>query len=531
MTKLFYNGNIYTMDREKPIVENVLIKNGEILEVNVEKDISEDCEMVNLKNKTMVPGLSDSHLHTLMYGQELNRLDLTDVKSVEEMINKARNYINNREVGSDDWIFGYGWNQDRFHEERIPTSKDLDKISTNYPIVFSRECRHLLVVNSVVLDKIDLKDKTIVNNDKIICNKSNKPKGIFCENAQKIVLDEAPKLKIEDIKNYIIKAGKEFRNKGLTFVQSDDLNDANIPNGKIIQAYKELADNKKLPVRFNLQLRLNTPKEFREFLSEHKFDFYNEFLTLGPLKIWADGSLGARTAALRESYFDSEDNFGELLIEKDHMKEMAEIAYENDIQIACHAIGDRAINQFIEVIEEMNLKYKSKNLRHRIIHVQLADYGLLKRMASAGINVDIQPAFTASDWKTVQKLIGSNREKQSYLWKDMIDLNINTTGSSDCPIETPDPLWGIYCAVTRKDSELEPKYGWLPNQKITLQDAIEMYTINSAYNAFEELKRGKIKVGYQADFTIIEDDLFYIEAESLKDVQVKGVVIDGEIYW
>lgn len=530
MPKLFYNGNIYTMDRGRPVAENVLVKDGLITKLDLERDIDGQYEKVDLEGKTMIPGLADSHLHTLMYGQELDRLDLSGSCSIDDLIASVRSFIETKEPGDDDWIFGWGWNQDNFDQEKLPTAADLDKISDKYPIVLNRECRHLLVVNSVVLERINLTGDIEVEDGKVVLDKDNKPNGIFCENAQKLVLDAVPEPDLEDIKKYIIKAGKKFREKGLTFVQSDDLDDANNSYKKILQAYYELADEKKLPVRFNLQLRLKTPEQFKEFLAGHELGRYNDFLTLGPLKIWADGSLGARTAALRESYTGLEDEFGELLFSKDKMREMVDIAYKNDVQIACHAIGDRTIEQFVEIIEEMNLKYRNKDLRHRIIHAQLADYSLLKRMAFAGINVDIQPAFTASDWKSVENKIGAKRTNQSYLWKDMIDLGINTAGSSDCPIESPDPIWGIFCAVTRKDGNLEPEHGWMPNQKITVRDGIEMYTTNAAYNAFAESRRGKIKAGYQADFTVLRNDLFLTEADNLKDVQVKDVIINGEVY-
>jgi hypothetical protein len=210
------------------------------------------------------------------------------------------------------------------------------------------------------------------------------------------------------------------------------------------------------------------------------------------------------------------------------MERLVEIAFKNKMQVACHAIGDRTIEQFVEVVEKMQQKYDD-NLRHRIIHSQLADYQLLKRMKAAGINTDIQPAFTASDWKIVENRIGKDREQQSYLWKDMIDLGINTAGSSDSPIEKPDPIWGISCLVSRKDKFYKPKYGWLPNQKVTVQDALEIYTKNAAYNAFAEDKFGQIKPGYKADFSILSQNPFYVKEDKLREIEVCNTIIDGNL--
>jgi hypothetical protein len=526
--KLFYNAdNIYTMNRERPVIENVLVEKGVIVDYNVEA--SESYEKIDLKGKTLVPGFIDSHLHTLMYGIELDMLDLSDTSSIKDLIAKTKKYIKKKDLKKGEWIIGWGWNQDKFENEELPKAKDLDKISTEYPIVLKRECRHLLVANSLALKKADITEATKVVDGKINLDSDGDPNGILRENAQKLVLKAAPETTVKDIKNYIVKSGKKFRENGLTFVQSDDLDDSNVSYKKVLQAYYELADSGQLPVRFNLQLRLTTIDQLNEFLSEHKLGKYNDFLTLGPLKIWADGSLGARTAALRESYTDRDNSFGELLCSKEKMEKMAKIAFENEMQIACHAIGDRTIEQFIEVIESLNKEYDT-NLRHRIIHSQLADYKLLKRMKKAGINTDIQPAFTVSDWKIVANRLGKRREQQSYLWKNMLDLNINTAGSSDCPIEKPDPIWGISCAVTRKDKDKKPDHGWLPQQKITVQDALEIYTKNAAYNAFEEKDKGKIEVGYKADFTIIDQNPFLIKADELRDINIEATVIGGEIY-
>lgn len=462
-----------------------------------------------------------------MYGSELDKIDLSAAKSIKELIDLGKKHIEDKDLKSNDWIFGWGWNQENFEEDSLPTAKDLDKISIDNPIVFKRECRHVLTANTVALKKAGLYKKNI-NNKRIYKNQKGYPNGILCEDAQNLILDAAPQTTVKDIKNYILEASKKYLEYGLTFVQSDDLADSSISFHKTLQAYFELADSGKLPLRYNLQLRLTNEKDLKEFIANYRPGKYNDYLTLGPLKIWADGSLGARTAALRESYNNLDSAYGELLCSREKMKNLVKIACENKMQVACHAIGDRTIEQFVEIIESMQEKY-NHNLRHRIIHSQLADYQLLKRMKAAGINTDIQPAFTASDWEIVENRIGKDREQQSYLWKDMIDLGINTAGSSDSPIEKPDPIWGISCLVSRNDEFLKPEFGWLPNQKVTVQDALEIYTKNGAYNAFAEDKFGQIKPGYRADFSILSQDPFYVKEDKLREIEVCNTIIDGNL--
>lgn len=525
MPKLFYNADIYTMDKSNPVIENVLVEDGLIIGYNVE--VSEKYQKVDLKGKTLIPGLCDSHLHTVMYGSELDKLDLSKANSIDQLIKMGQKYLKQKDFKPNEWMFGWGWNQENFKENKLPTAQDLDKISTEIPIVFKRECRHVLTANSAALKKAKLYQKEI-KNERVYTDQNNKPNGILCEDAQNLILAAAPQTTITDIKKYILKASAKYLEYGLTFVQSDDLADSNISFTKTLKAYFELADSGKLPLRYNLQLRLTNEKELKEFIAKYNISDYNDYLSLGPLKIWADGSLGARTAALRKAYSDQADNEGQLLCSRKKMKKLVEIAYKNKMPVACHAIGDRTIEQFVEIIEELNQKF-DYNLRHRIIHSQLADYKLLKRIKAAGINTDIQPAFTASDWKIVKERIGKQREYQSYLWKNMVDLNINAAGSSDSPIERPDPIWGISCLVTRKDSDLKPDYGWLPNQKVTVQTALEIYTKNGAYNARAENKLGKIKTGYKADFSILSKNPFYVKPDELREIKVDATVIDGNL--
>lgn len=525
MPKLFYNADIYTMDRSNPVINNVVVEDGIIIGYNVEE--SEKYQKVDLKGKTLIPGLCDSHLHTVMYGSELDKLDLSEANSIDQLIKMGKNYLKEKKIKPNEWIFGWGWNQENFSENRLPTAQDLDKISTEIPIVFKRECRHVLTANSAALKQANIYKKQL-KNERIYTDTNNNPNGIFCEDAQELILAAAPQTTVADIKKYILKASKKYLEYGLTFVQSDDLADSNLDFNKILKAYFELADNGKLPLRYNLQLRLTNEKDLKEFIAKYNISDYTDYLTLGPLKIWADGSLGARTAALREAYTGQSDNYGQLLCSRKKMKKLVEIAYKNKMQVACHAIGDRTIEQFVEIIEELNQDFKH-NLRHRIIHSQLADYKLLKRIKAAGINTDIQPAFTASDWKIVEKRIGKKREYQSYLWKNMLDLKINAAGSSDSPIEKPDPIWGISCLVTRKDSDLKPDFGWLPNQKVTVQEALEIYTKNGAYNAWAENELGKIKTGYKADFSILSKNPFYVKPDELRTIKVDATVIDGNL--
>ncbi|MGM0602803.1 MAG: amidohydrolase [Bacillota bacterium] len=526
--KLFYNGYIYTMDEKNPTVKNVLVEDDKIISFNVE--VQDEYQLIDLNGKTLLPGFNDSHMHALSYGMTLDMVDLNNVNSIEEIISEVSNFIENKDPAEDEWIFGRGWNHENFTEKIMPTRYDLDKISTSRPIVLTRTCGHLLTANSAALEKININSDTYIEGGKIDIDDNGVPTGIFAEKAMDLIYENMPSFSVEDIKNYLIKAGEKLRKKGITFVQTDDLDSANVHFQKVMQAYYELADENKLPIKFNLQLRLKTPAEIKEFLDNNLITYYDDFLTLGPLKVLADGSLGARTAALRESYADEENQFGELVYGKKKLYNLSEIALKNGLQIACHAIGDRTVALFIDIMEQLQKRY-GKGLRNRIIHCQITDYDLLEKMAELNLEADIQPPFTATDWSIVSERIGKDREIGTYAWKSMLDLGINAAGGSDCPVENPDPIWGIACAVTRMDKENKPDGGWQPWEKLTVQDALKLYTKNAAYNCFMENQIGQIKKNYKADFVILDKNPFLTSEKEIKNINVAGTSINGNLYW
>ncbi|SFL05906.1 hypothetical protein SAMN02983006_00013 [Halanaerobium salsuginis] len=526
--KLFYNGNIYTMSAEQPIANNVLIEANKIIALNVES--APEAELINLAGKTMLPGFNDSHLHVLNFGMNLNIIDLNGVSSIAELIELTKNYLAKNDVKAEQWVFGWGWNQELFKEKRMPNRFDLDQASKQIPIVLTRTCGHLAVVNSKALNLLDISAKTEVTGGKIGKDESGSLTGIFAENALELVYKWRDNLDVSGIKSHILKAAKKLRKMGLTHVQTDDLASTNAGYQKVMQAYYELADENNLPIKFNLQLRLKTPAEIREFLSKNSLSKYSDYLTLGPLKILADGSLGAGTAALRKNYHDQPNNKGKLAYSYQEMYNLIETAFKNNLQVACHAIGDRTLEVYLAILGQLQPKF-NQQLRNRIVHCQISDYKLLNKMAELNISADIQPAFTATDWQIVAKRVGKEREILSYAWKTMFDLGINAAGGSDCPIETPAPLWGISCAVNRQDKNNKPEGGWLPWQKLTLTDALKLYTKNAAYNCFKENEIGQIKEDYLADFTILAGNPYKISETKIKDIEVAGTVVNGNLVW
>jgi len=517
------------MDESNPYGHNLLIEGNKIKAINVDENcIDNKYKKYDLEGKTLLPGFNDSHMHILSYGISLDMVDLRQSESIEEIQERVSKFIEKKDLSEGEWIFGRGWNHEDFIEKRIPDKNDLDSVSEKYPIAITRTCGHIVSVNSKALELCNISSESYIEGGIIYKNEEGQPNGIMAEKAKEFIYQNQRELTIEDVKNYIRLATKKLQKLGLTTVQSDDLAAANIDKQQVMQAFYELSRDKELPVKVNMQLKLKSVEDLLKFINENPVRYYSDFLSLGPLKIIADGSLGARTAAMREPYADSPDEIGGLIFSKRELEELIDCAYRNNMQTALHAIGDKTIEIYLDINEKLQAKY-GKKLRNRIIHCQITDYKLIKRIAKLGLMADIQPPFTASDWKMVRDRLGDKRSVNTHAWKTMMDNGINVSGGSDCPVESPAPLKGIRCAVTRLDWDDKPEGGWFPDQKLSVYDAIKMYTINSAYSCFEKDRKGILKEGYEADIVVLDQDPFIIDPKSIDDIEVYTTIVNGNI--
>lgn len=530
--KALYNGTIYTMDKNKPVVSNIVI-NGSLIEavdVNMKEYLCAEDEIIDLDGAIVLPGFNDSHMHLLSYGKSLDMVDLNDVTSVEQLIQKARQFISDNKVPKGVWVIGRGWNQDKFSDQRMPTYKDLDKISKEHPIVMTRTCGHIRALNSLCMEQSGMKDRTSIKGGKVFLNSEGKPTGIYAEQgAKEIIYSTKPKLTKEDIKRYVLLAANKFRLAGLTSVHTDDFESEsnNESYQLILDAYYELSDDGKLPIKVNHKLQTKKIDKLDELLKQNIIKNYSDFLSIGPLKIEADGSLGARTAAIVGTYHDDCSTSGELNFSYRELHELIDYAYRNHLQVAVHAIGDRMARIYIDIIDKMTKKY-GVDLRPRLVHCQITDNDIIKDISRLGIVADVQPIFVSTDWKIAEQRVGKEKAMTSYAWRTLMEQGVIVSGGSDSPVESYKPLSGIECAVTRQDESRLPAGGWNPFEKVTVYDALRMYTYNSAYAEFKEDRKGLIKSGYQADMVILDEDPYLVDNHSISKINIKGTVINGD---
>lgn len=536
MDTILINGKFYTMEKGKraealAIKGDKIEKIGRVEEVLALKD--DKTKVYDLKGRTVLPGFNDSHMHLLNYGFSLTQADFTGSKSIEEVIDRGRKFIEERDIKKDEFIMGKGWNQDFFEGEKVfPTRYDLDKISTEHPIISTRVCLHVAVVNSKALEILNInKDTPQPEGGHFDVDENGEPIGIFREAARYMIYDRLPKTSVEDIKGMMVSAIKNMNECGITSVGTDDfeaLPDKDYEN--VIKAYLELKEENRLKMRVYQQCLLPKIDRFQGFMDRgYRTGWGDENFKIGPLKLLLDGSLGARTAALMEPYADDASTRGITTSNQEDLNELVDLAHKNGFQIAMHGIGDRTMYMIFESIEKALENTPRQDHRHGIVHCQITDEYLLNKFKELDVLAYIQPIFLDYDWQLVHVRVGKEREKTSYNWRTMVDNGVHIACGSDAPVEPFNVLNGIYEAVTRKDLEGNPDGGWMPEQKLELYDAVYSYTLGGAYATFEENIKGSIEEGKLADMVILSRDIFAIDEDEIKDINVETTIFNGEI--
>ncbi|MCM0646899.1 amidohydrolase [Clostridium swellfunianum] len=527
---IYFNGNIITLEENKT-AEAFCIRNGSFLAVGSEKEILKlkqpNEELIDLMGRTIVPGFNDSHMHFLGYAVFKSRVNLSEVSSIDELIEKTKQYIKENNISKGEWVISRGWNDNHFKELRLPNRFDLDKISTDHPIFFSRVCGHIGVANSKALELCNITSISDNPEGGIIDKENNQPTGILRENAMNYIFENLPSITKEDIKKVLKSAFEDALSCGLTTIHTEDMGTAGDLK-TLIDAYKELETEKHLPLRFVLQLNLNNIKLIEKAKSLGiKSRLGSNRLNIGVLKLYQDGSLGGRTAAMEKPYEDA-DTDGVTIYSQEELDALVLEAHRAGFQIAIHAIGDRAMRMILDSYEKVKRLYPNKDLRPIIIHCQFTNKDLLERFRNLGVVANVQPSFVMTDFPIVEKAVGKERAVESYNWKTILDMGINVSFSSDAPIESFNPLYGIHAAVTRKDLIGSPFEGWYKEQCISVEEALKAFTLGSAYANFEETIKGSIAPGKLADFVVLSDNILSITPDNIKDIVVLETYVDGK---
>lgn len=530
MEKILYNGRIYSLDDGGNRYTALGIENGKIAFLGTDEEaLCQRAETtVNLNGETVLPGFIDSHLHMLNYAFVEQSYRMSGVKSISQIIDDGKQIV--REMEGQDpnqWIYGRGWDENIFTDEKRPlTRMDLDKISTDRPILFIRNCGHKAAVNTKALEMVLSLEKT-----KDYLYQIDAGNGILTEASVKMCYNTMEAPTVEQIKEMILLAQKKMNACGITGVETDNF--LSLPGmniDRIMEAYRQLEADGLLTLRVREQASFTCFSDMKSFIDRgYRTGMGGEFYTIGPVKLYEDGSLGARTALMNEPYMGTEQR-GTAVHDAKDTAQLVDYAYSHGMQILIHAIGDKASDMVCDAYIKAIKKYGKRDSRLAINHLQVISESLLDKMKQYGILAYIQPVFVAGDQDLVARLLGNEVADRSYMWKTMFDKGIICCGGSDSPVESFDILRNIQIAVTR-DKIGNCTSGWYPDQKLNIDEAVRLFTKNNAYGAFAENRRGTIELGKDADLTVLKEDIFEAEHHNISNIGISATIVAGkEVY-
>ncbi len=543
------NGIFCTLDERMPEAQAVAIKDGRIAAVGTNIGISSSFagkKTVDLHRAFVLPGLIDGHCHLSKLGFGLTTLDLRESKSTGEIARLVQDAASKSVSGG--WIRGSGWNQELWKTKTFPTHDVLDRVSPDNYVLLIRVDEHAIWVNQKVVDFAGITRATKdPDGGKIIRDKNGDPTGVFLDAAINLVTSRMPSPTDAEIGNAIQIAIDTCVRYGLAEVQ-----DAGI-DGQTLRVYRKLADEGKLKIRI-YAMYLGTDSTLPDILKHGPVMDHKGFFTMRSVKVYMDGALGSRGAALVQAYSDDPGNYGLTEMSQKDLENLTIASLSNGFQVCTHAIGDRANHVVLDAYEAAMKVANMSDPRLRIEHAQVLLKEDIARFKELGVIPSMQPTHCTSDMSWVETRLGPERIKYAYVWRSLLEDGNMIIGGSDFPVESPDPRLGIYAAVTRRDIfglpenfrdvkeyfEVTPDIaadsseftgGFFPQEKMTMEQALRAFTIWPAYGAFQENDEGTISVGKYADLTILSNDIRKISPAEIPEDEVIGTIVGGRVVY
>ncbi|PRY87972.1 amidohydrolase [Mongoliibacter ruber] len=514
---IVHNATIYTVDEGFSIAQAFAVKDNRYVAVGGNSSILSNYEsenVIDMGGKPIYPGFIDAHAHFYRYGLGLQVADLLGAESEEELVKRVKDHHDrNPEVA---WILGKGWDQNLWDGKEFPTKHALDSLFPDTPVLLTRIDGHAALVNQKALTLGGITARTEMVGGKVILE-DGKPTGVLIDNAIKLVSAKVPDASEEESRNALLGAQENCFAVGLTTVVDAGLEIATI------DLIKKMQEENTLKMRMYAMVN---PSEANLAHYFEKGPYQDDKLTVKSFKIYGDGALGSRGAALLRPYHDHSDNYGFLLKNPEEFDELAKQMYEHGFQMNTHCIGDSANRTLLDIYA----KYlKGKNdLRWRIEHAQIVSKEDMPKFAKYSIIPSVQPTHATSDMYWAEQRLGPFRIKTAYAYKDLLDQNNMLALGSDFPVEHINPLYGFHSAVARKDAENWPEDGFQSENRITREQALKGMTIWAAYANFEEDLKGSIEPGKLADFVVLENDIMIVDRKDIRGIQVKNTYIGGE---
>lgn len=475
--------------------------------------------VIDLAGRVVTPGLIDAHSHLAGLGQALAAVDLTAAPTFDEVVRRVKEAAARVPKGT--WVGGRGWDQNLWPEKDFPTHGALSAAVPDHPVWLTRVDGHAALVNAKAMEIVGLgPDIQDPSGGRFLRDGAGRPTGVMIDNAMDVVGSKLPAATVQDKERELRSASRHCLELGLTTVTDMGVGPAEIA------AYTNLLKAGELPIRSALFLGDNEQLLASWFQSGPQVDPTSRLLIRG-VKLYADGALGSRGAALLEPYSDDANNLGLMVAAGSHLEDVSRRAAEAGFQVGIHAIGDRGSLVAIDAMEKAIAG--KPDARFRLEHTQVTRVQDLQRMAKLGIVASMQPTHATSDMPWADERIGEGRLERAYAWRKVLDFGGRLALGSDFPVESADPRLGLYAAVTRQDLSGQPAGGWLPGEKLTREEALRGFTLDAAWSLFLDKEVGSLEVGKRADLVVFARDIMTVPEAEIPKVEIDYTLVDGKV--
>jgi predicted amidohydrolase YtcJ len=524
---IVHNARIWTVDSSLPEAQAVAVLGERIVAVGSNQDVAAwrgpSTKMIDAGGKRLLPGFNDSHVHAATSGDELDDVQLNDATSLQEFVRRIAERAG--KIARGEWMLGGIWDETKWSPPQLPAKEDIDSVTGGIPVAITRYDGHLILANSAALALAGVTAQTPdPTGGEIVRDKRGNPTGILKDAAQDLVFKVIPPPSNERRRRAIERALAQAAGFGVTSLQ--DMN----PDYADIAVYAELLEEGKLTSRVYAAPLITQVEDQAKIGVRHAFG--SSYLRLGALKAFADGSLGSRTAFFFDPFTDQPANHGLLSDEMHPISLMRDRMMKADaagLQLCAHAIGDAGISAILDIYTEIDKAHGPRDRRWRIEHAQHMAAKDFDRFARLGVIASVQPYHAIDDGRWAESRIGHDRASRTYAFRTFLDHGVRLAFGTDWDVAPLNPMLGLYAATTRVTLDGKNPGGWFPDQKLTIQEAIEAYTLGSAYAEFQDKEKGSITAGKLADMVLLSDDILTVDPAKIRDVRVLKTWVGGKL--
>jgi predicted amidohydrolase YtcJ len=519
------NARVYTADDARPLVEAFAVRDGRVVFVGSQREAGmlkgASTRVLDAQGRTIIPGMVDAHAHFAGLAQKLRAVDLVGTKSLDEVIARVAEKAKTLPKGT--WITGRGWDQNAWADTKFPTHAPLSAAIPDHPVILTRVDGHAGFVNAAAMQLAGL-TRTTKDPDggKILKDAQGNPSGVLIDRAQGIVGAKVPEFTREEMRSALKDAIARMHSFGLVGMHDAGASRANI------DLFEDMAQKQELNLRLYVMIGDDSVALRHYFAQGPRSALHNGQVWVRAVKLYADGAMGSRGAALLEPYSDDPNNTGLLLSAPAHIQDVAEAGLRAGFQINTHAIGDRGNRVVLDAYERAIGRVPRVDHRFRVEHAQILHYDDIPRFAQLGVIPSMQASHQTSDMYWIGKRLGPTRLYGAYAWQSLLQTGVVIPNGSDFPVEEVNPLISFHAAIARQDGRDWPAGGWFPEQKMSREDALRSMTIWPAYSGFQEKELGSITAGKYADFVVLDQDIMRVPVELVLKTKVLATYVGGK---